>query len=244
MALPPHVASPTAAASNASPVVAPATPAEYQAVRVLTSVLLSPQAPTAMRAWPEPGRGSGQSSRKLRRSNPPWPVSTTARIVCGSAAGVSDCCVGADMSELAGLDSFPERNIRQSIEFGYRFELPPARGQEHFTLRCEMEIQGLNDDIRAMGCRSAVVEAVVVDTDHRGLRLDALVEPDRIPSRASGHRPCRGSEQRALDSGAVRVARRGDGIARRPRMAEHGTPQWSLLNAKRSRSATSRILAT
>ena len=31
-------------------VVEPDTPAEYQAVRVLTSVLLSPQAPTAMRA--------------------------------------------------------------------------------------------------------------------------------------------------------------------------------------------------
>ena len=80
MGRPPQVGSVSSTSAWESPVVASVTVREYQPVRVLTSVLLSPQAPTRMSASIGPGSGLGQSSRHSYFSRPPWPVSTIAFI--------------------------------------------------------------------------------------------------------------------------------------------------------------------
>jgi len=51
MGAPPHAASSASASPSPSP-VAPLTLLEYQPVRVLTSVLFNPQAPTRIKASP------------------------------------------------------------------------------------------------------------------------------------------------------------------------------------------------
>src|SRR3989304_1164001 len=53
---------------------------EYQAVRVLMSVLFPPAAPTRIRTSPGPGAGTGISSRYSNCSNPPCPLSSTPRM--------------------------------------------------------------------------------------------------------------------------------------------------------------------
>ena len=80
MGRPPQVGSASSTSAWESPVVASVTVREYQPVRVLTSVLLSPQAPTLMSASIGPASGLGQSSRHSYFSRPPWPVSTIAFI--------------------------------------------------------------------------------------------------------------------------------------------------------------------
>ena len=59
MALPPQDGSLSSAVPEASPLVAPRTDLEYQPMRVLMSVLLSPQAPTRIRTSPGAGSGRG-----------------------------------------------------------------------------------------------------------------------------------------------------------------------------------------
>ena len=99
IAQPLHAASASTAPGGASPVVASAPPAEYHAVRVLTSVLLSPQAPTRTSTWSGPARGSGQSSRYCSRSRPPCAVRTTARMTAGRFPGECHAAMGAVRSD-------------------------------------------------------------------------------------------------------------------------------------------------
>ena len=61
---------------------------EYQPMRVLMSVLLTPAAATRMSTSPGAGFGTGTSSRSTSRSKPPCPVSSTARIVAGITGSV------------------------------------------------------------------------------------------------------------------------------------------------------------
>ena len=98
-ARPLHAASASSAPVGASPQVASAPAAEYHAVRVLTSVLLSPHAPTRTSTWSGPARGSGQSSRNSNRSRPPCPVRTTARMTAGRSPGECHPAAGAMWSE-------------------------------------------------------------------------------------------------------------------------------------------------
>src|SRR3990172_11920441 len=53
---------------------------EYQAVRVLMSVLFTPAAATRTRTSPGPSTGTGISSRYSNCSNPPCPLSSTPRM--------------------------------------------------------------------------------------------------------------------------------------------------------------------
>ena len=62
------------------------TVSEYQAVRVLMSVLLQPQTPTFRKTSPGPGFGTGQSVFMTSLSSPPCPVVTAARMVGGRGA--------------------------------------------------------------------------------------------------------------------------------------------------------------
>ena len=71
MGRPPQVGSLPPTSAWAAPVVASVTALEYQPVRVLTSVLLSPHAPTWISASIGPGSGIGQSSRHVYLSRPP-----------------------------------------------------------------------------------------------------------------------------------------------------------------------------
>ena len=80
MGRPPHVGSLPPTSSWAAPAVASVTVLEYQPVRVFTSVLFSPQAPTLVTASIGPGSGIGQSSCQTYLSRPPCPVSTIAFI--------------------------------------------------------------------------------------------------------------------------------------------------------------------
>ena len=58
---------------------------EYQPIRVLMSVLLTPAAPTWMSTSPGAGCGTGTSVLYSSFSNPPWPVRSAAAMVFGSA---------------------------------------------------------------------------------------------------------------------------------------------------------------
>src|SRR6187200_2229613 len=73
-------------ASPPSP-VAEVTFFEYQPVRVLMSVLLTPAARTSMSTSPLAGRGTGQSVRYSSISKPPCPVRITAAMTLGNKVG-------------------------------------------------------------------------------------------------------------------------------------------------------------
>src|SRR3954452_2374866 len=79
---PPSVSS--APAAGAPAFVAPVTDFEYQARRVLTSVLLILVARHRINTSPAPGLGTGTSVRKCSWSSSPWPKSKAADIFSGS----------------------------------------------------------------------------------------------------------------------------------------------------------------
>ena len=87
-AMPPPSHAPSALSASAKPeappsAVAPRTDFEYQAVRVLTSVLLIAAAATRISTSPGPGRGTGMSSRQASALSPPCPFSCQPRMVSG-----------------------------------------------------------------------------------------------------------------------------------------------------------------
>src|SRR5215470_1652572 len=80
---------PSSAFARASPALPPAvavaavTLFEYQPMRVLMSVLLTPAAATRIRTSPGAGTGTGISSRHSNCSNPPCPLRRTPRMRVG-----------------------------------------------------------------------------------------------------------------------------------------------------------------
>ena len=80
---PPSASSAAMVPDNAPAPVPSRTVFEYQAVRVLMSVLLTEDARTRISTSQSPSIGTGRSSRHTNLSKPPWPVRTTPHIVFG-----------------------------------------------------------------------------------------------------------------------------------------------------------------